>query len=141
VDAYAFHNVNLWRDPSYYRLDNLYNDLWPTCFWRNRERKLLFPQSSGLHGRLFPFGINMVIRHYGHKLLHYGFASYEHIVRKYNVYKRAGQSGPDLLRLIDERTLELEVAPKTWFPPHLVRATPEEPKPIIKANGYMIEDL
>jgi len=86
-------------------------------------------------------GINKVVRHHGHKLLHYGFASYEDIIRKYRVYKDAGQSGPDLLRLIDERTLELAEAESSWFPSHLVRATPEEPKPIVTTSGYMIEDL
>ena len=50
IDAYMFHNVNLWREVPYCRMDNLFNDLWPVCFWKVKEGMHFRPQ-RGLHGR------------------------------------------------------------------------------------------
>lgn len=113
-DGLRFHNVNLWRSPAWYRTDNSFNDLWPTCCWRNTG-KLSFDPRGGLHGQLYPNGMENV-QGWDYKLLHYGFASREWILRKWRTYRDHGQSGWSLDRLIDERGMSLAPSRAEWFP-------------------------
>ncbi len=115
IDAWAFHNINMWRDPSWYRLDNQFNTLNHICFWRNNG-KLHYVEEEGLHKHQFPRGLDK-IEMSPNKILHYGFASYNNIINKYLTYKSYGQSGYTLDRLIDETSsFDLVKVPKEFFP-------------------------
>lgn len=112
-DCYAFHEVNLWRTPAFYRKDNSYNDGWFCRLWKNNG-SLRIENKPGLHQRLVPDSLvketNADIQ-----VLHYGFASDESIIDKYVTYKAHGQTGWALHRLIDERTLEIVRSNPDWF--------------------------
>jgi hypothetical protein len=113
-DHIFIHNLNLWRSPCYYRKDNSFNDLNPPVFWKNTG-KLNYRDLPGLHQQQYPDGMELGVLAPGN-LLHYGFASYENIVRKYLTYKSYGQYGWSLNRLIDESTLSLERVPDGLYP-------------------------
>lgn len=114
TDSIAFRNANLWRSPAYYRLDNAFNDFVSCRLWRLSDSVKYNETSRGLHQRAVPDGLKKeewadIIT------LHYGFASDESILRKYCTYKSHGQSGWDLYRLIDERTLRVAKSKQDWF--------------------------
>lgn len=114
IDGFAFHEINLWRSECWYRLDNKYNDLWKINLWKNNGN-LKFDISPGLHKQQHPLGINKVFAT-NIQLIHYGFSSEKLIVDKYLMYKKLGQKGWALDRLIDERTLQLSPVNLAWFP-------------------------
>lgn len=99
-DGIILHNLNLWRHPCFARMDDYFDSCNPLCIWKNNG-KLHYSPSSGLHGQMFPNGMENIIQ-YKYNLLHYGFASEEWIVAKYNMYKSLGQTGWALERLITE---------------------------------------
>lgn len=123
IDSYAFRNANLWRHPSFYRVDNSFNDFVSCRLWRNNGNLSYKEIKTGLHQRAVPDGLRNeawapIIT------LHYGFASDESILRKFHTYKSHGQDGWELYRLIDERTLRVEKSKPEWF-----RVPPEEVNP------------
>jgi len=118
-DAYGFREVNLWRDPGFYRLDNAYNDGEFCRLWKNTG-KLHYDDRPGLHQRQYPNGIGEIITA-DVKVIHYGFSSDDRIIDKYLTYRSHGQSGWALHRLIDERTLSVAKSKSEWF-----RTQPEE---------------
>ncbi len=114
IDSYAFRNANLWRDPGFYRLDNSFNDFISCRLWKNNGKLCYNQTKRGLHQRAVPDGLTNegwadIIT------LHYGFAFNESIVHKYRMYKSHGQSGWELERLIDERTLKVNKSNPDWF--------------------------
>lgn len=115
--AVKLHNLNLWRHPAFYRLDNRFNDLWHVVFWKNNGN-LHYTPTASLHQRQYPKGIGKIYAlEYGYHLLHYGFSTKKQIVKKYLTYKSYGQSGWDLDRLIDEITSwEVLKVEKECFP-------------------------
>ena len=112
-DAYGFKEVNLWRDPCFYRLDNAYNDGEFCRLWRNTG-ELHYDDRPGLHQRQYPNGIDR-IETADIKVIHYGFSSDSRIIDKYLTYRSHGQSGWALNRLIDERTLRVAKSKPEWF--------------------------
>lgn len=118
-NAYGFKEVNLWRDPGFYRLDNSYNDGEFCRLWENTG-KLHYDDRPGLHQRQYPNGINEIVTS-DIKVIHYGFSSDDRIIDKYLTYRAHGQSGWALHRLIDERTLRVAKSSPEWF-----RTQPEE---------------
>lgn len=116
-DAIKVHNMNLWRHPAFYRLDNSFNDLWHVVFWRNNG-KLNYQPSEGLHQQQFPKGLGKIGKLADDQvLIHYGFASELGIARKYLTYKSYGQRGWDLDRLVDEQTsFSLVKVPRHIYP-------------------------
>lgn len=121
-DGAYLHNLNLWRHPAFYRIDNGFNGLSHLVFWRNNGN-LHYQPYPGLHQAQFPKGMKKLTKLDGldsdhfHELLHFGFASEQNIARKYLTYKGFGQSGWALDRLIDEKTsFELKKVPKELFP-------------------------
>ncbi len=112
-DAYGFREVNLWRNPRYYRLDNAYNDGEFCRLWKNTG-KLHYNSKPGLHQRQYPEGIGE-IKTSDIKVIHYGFSSDDRILNKYFTYRDHGQSGWALHRLIDERTLRVAKSNDEWF--------------------------
>lgn len=115
VDGVQCHNVNLWRDDRFYRVDNLFDGLDKINIWRN-STQLRYEPSGGLHQPQNPQGMQSIVN-LGNKLLHYGFASERSIARKYLDYKSHGQGGWALDRLIDEQSsFYLLETPTEWYP-------------------------
>ena len=116
ADGIRLGHYNLWRSNKHYRLDSSYHgfDEWGRVpFWRNNGR-LAFPEQKGLHGHQEPQGIVSVVDARELKLMHYGFATDEQIMDRYNLYKSLGQTGWDLDRLICEKDLDVaEALPET----------------------------
>jgi len=122
-DSYAFHEVNLWRTPAFYRLDSSYNDGIFCRLWKNNGT-LRIPNKPGLHQRLVPDTLDSESTS-TIQVLHYGFSSDDRIIDKYLTYKAHGQSGWALERLVDERTLTVNPSRQEWF---------REPLPDVRIN-------
>lgn len=123
-DSYAFHEINLWRTPCFYRLDNAYNDGWYCRLWKNTG-ELEIENKPGLHQRLVPKGL----KNEGQsslEIIHYGFATDNNIIDKFETYKSHGQSGWDLWRLVDERSLKIAKSNPYWFRKSLPDLDPNE---------------
>lgn len=123
-DCYAFHEVNLWRNPAFYRLDNLYNEGWFCRLWKNNGN-LEIENKPGLHQRLVPTSLKKEGRT-DLQILHYGFASDKNILNKYFTYRAHGQSGWALHRLVDERTLQVARSKPEWFDYKLPEINPAD---------------
>ena len=123
VDLMFLHNLNLWRTPWWFRVDQKFNDLWHGVFWRNTG-ELHYQPRAGLHQQQFPFFYRDHDRPVNAtrfedptgQLLHFGFASQEEIARKYFTYRAHGQKDWALNRLVDEEGMILEPAQSEWFP-------------------------
>lgn len=113
-DSYNFFNRNLWRSEKYFRIDELWAQGLFCRLWRVTD-DLYFDVKSGLHHSLVPKNIGSMTDIKDTFVLHYGFASDQAIIDKYNMYKAHGQSGRALDRLIDESTLKLAPSPTSWF--------------------------
>ncbi len=114
IDSFAFRNANLWRHPSFYRLDSQFNDFVSCRLWKNNGNLSYKEIKRGLHQRAVPDGL--VKEDWAPFItLHYGFASAESILHKYHMYKAHGQDGWALHRLVDERTLTLARSNPSWF--------------------------
>jgi hypothetical protein len=118
-DAAQLRNMNLWRSPSYFRLDDSFDDLWHVVFWKNTG-KLYYNAIKRLHQRQYPLGIDNLytITYPQHRLLHYGFSSIDRIIKKYLIYKSYGQRGWSLDRLITEYPpkFKVEKCPRELYP-------------------------
>jgi hypothetical protein len=114
-DSWAFHMVNLWRNPAYYRVDSSFNDVVFNRLWRVPDEGLHFKIMEGLHQTNYPIGATDNEGFADLEVLHYGFASDEAIIQKYNMYKSHGQTGPALNRLIDESSLQVKRSKVSWF--------------------------
>lgn len=114
-DSYAFHMVNLWRHPSYYRIDSSFNDVIFNRLWRVPPEGLRFKVEKGLHLTNYPIGATDNEGFAPFQILHYGFASDQAIIDKYNMYKAHGQTGWALERLIDETSLVVRPSMSLWF--------------------------
>jgi glycosyltransferase involved in cell wall biosynthesis len=112
--GWAFHMINLWRSPAFYRVDNGYNDVIFNRLWRVHP-DLHFNVQTGLHLTNYPVGATDKEGFTDLQIIHYGFASDEAIIAKYKMYKSHGQSGAALARLVDERTLAVRRSKAQWF--------------------------
>lgn len=131
-DGCFLHNLNLWRHPAFYRLDSSFNGLWHVVFWKN-NKVLRYEPTKRLHGQQYPIGMQTIFQASPqYPLLHYGFSSELQIVKKYLTYKSYGQSGDNLDRLINEKTLSLVKVDKAFYPddPPQDYDLAETPKPI-----------
>ncbi len=105
-DGISFHLVNLWKSKRQFRIDELFNKVRKVHAWRN-EGELTFSRESGLHRELHPISIKKILDQNRLSIVHLGFSSFELIVKKFVSYKKFGQRGRMLWRLIDERGLLL----------------------------------
>lgn len=112
--SYAFHTINLWRSPCYYRIDNGYNDVIFNRLWKLTP-DLHFNVETGLHLTNYPVGATDGEQILPYEIIHWGFASNKALVDKYAMYKSHGQDGWALNRLIDESTLRLGKSKQEWF--------------------------
>lgn len=114
-DSWAFHMVNLWRDPAFYRVDSSYNDVVFNRLWKVPPGGLKFKVAEGLHLTNYPIGATDNEGFSDLEVLHYGFASDQAIIDKYNMYKKHGQTGWALSRLIDETSIQVKPSRVSWF--------------------------
>jgi glycosyltransferase involved in cell wall biosynthesis len=98
--------VNLWRSEEFFRVDSSFNDLKNVRFWKNNGR-LHFRVRPGLHHPMHPDGMNRVLSLESPRVLHFGFASDNHVLDKFKTYLQSGQRGRNLWRLVDESNLIL----------------------------------
>jgi len=114
IDGFSFQEFNLWKTTDQYRVDELWHKLWQVRLWKNNG-KLEFFQDKGLHHQMYPSGLENVY-HSDFKVIHYGFSSEDKLKQKYEMYKKAGQTGRLLDRLVDETGIKLEPFSRDWFP-------------------------
>ncbi len=103
----SFKLVNLWKSESFFRTDEFFNSVEKTHLWKNTE-DMKFSGESGLHRELHPSSIKRIYKQESLRILHLGFSSTEKIVQKFLSYKKIGQEGRSLWRLIDERFMKTQ---------------------------------
>jgi hypothetical protein len=132
-DSATFHMTNLWRDESFYRKDNAFNDVVFNRLWKVPREGLRFDVKRGLHQTNYPIGMTDNEFFAPYEILHYGFASDQAIIDKYNMYKSHGQTGWALNRLVDETALRVAKSKDKWFASPIDRPSRNEvfAKPII----------
>jgi len=121
VGGIALGHYNLWRSNKHFRVDSGYHNLdgGVIALWKNNGM-LSFPKTQGLHQAQHPD--HLLFRSGGlwfcnqFKLIHYGFATDDQIIIKYDLYKSLGQSGWNLDRLLCEKTLKVEEAGGEMLP-------------------------
>lgn len=113
-NSFAFHTINLWRSPNYYRVDNGYNDVVFNRLWKLTPG-LHFNIQPGLHLTNYPVGATDNEIFAPGEIIHWGFSSNKSIIEKYLMYKKHGQAGWALNRLIDESTLKIAKSKQEWF--------------------------
>ena len=96
-DGAYMHLRNLWKSEDEYRVDNAFNSLFKCNLWRNNG-KLEFGAVEGLHQAQHPIGISKCI-YSNIQIIHYGFSSEAEIKKKYETYKKYGQTGWALERI------------------------------------------
>jgi len=129
--------INLWRSFNYKRVDNLFDEYRPIKIWKHD--KSLDPYSDivdELHQPLHPQYITNIMEDMSISIFHTGFSTEERILRKFLIYKKHGQKGFDLLRLINERKLKLEEIPIELIPKGF-SFSKEPPAP--KSLKYFVE--
>lgn len=119
VDAIITGHYNLWRSDLFYRVDNKYHHIHTrkdgnTAFWKLSEN-INFIEGPGLHKKPYPIGLTHAKRE-EFALIHRGFATDYQIITRYKIYKDRGQSGYDLERLLDEKTLEVIKLDPNMYP-------------------------
>jgi len=99
-------HLNLWRSNYTVRLDGGYSGMQPVRLWRN-SRRLTFSAHQGLHQTMHPRKLGRIGSVNVPSVVHYGFASDDLLIKKYQHYKNNHQEGWPLHRLIDESGLQL----------------------------------
>ncbi|OGG39310.1 hypothetical protein A3J20_01925 [Candidatus Gottesmanbacteria bacterium RIFCSPLOWO2_02_FULL_42_29] len=140
LDGISLHEINLWRSASWQRIDNLYDDGWFVRLWRVTPQLAYTSTKRGLHQQMYPETIQKIEKTKDLSVLHYGFASDKNIIFKYLTYQKHGQAGPLLLRLIDERTLELIPVNPSLFPTDLYQES-EKPLPRPLYEWYAVLEV
>ena len=119
ADGIKVKFINLWRSQNHQRVDSLFNEYFPVKIWRHKPELEAFPGTQeGLHQQLYPQYVQKISEASGLHIVHTGFSTQERIARKYLQYRRHGQKGFDLIRLIDERNLKLEKVADELLPPN-----------------------
>lgn len=106
-DSISLPHRNLWRSNAWYRVDDGYNSFKPSRVWRV-SNNLTFPQSFGLHVTSDPHGLKATRHVDKFPVIHFGFASTELILQKYESYRQHWLTGYALNRMINEKGLQLE---------------------------------
>lgn len=106
-DSISLPHRNLWRSTAWFRVDDSYNSFRPSRVWRV-SKNLSFPLSFGLHVTSDPLGLKATRHVDKFPVIHFGFASTDLILQKYESYRQHWLSGYALNRMINERGLKLE---------------------------------
>lgn len=80
VDAFSFHELNLWRGETYYRKDSLFHSGWFVRLWRVTPN-IHFAVKDGVHLRIYPITIETV-EQAPFEVIHYGFCHYKQMLKK-----------------------------------------------------------
>jgi len=117
-NGYRYGNKNLWRSDIYERRDTEYDwmdDEGRCKLWKFSE-DINFEPIVGLHlANYYPININKFKR-LDYSLVHRGFATDFQIMKKYDIYKKLGEKGYKLERILDESELDLRVIPNELLP-------------------------
>lgn len=106
-DSISLPHRNLWRSSAWFRVDDGYNSFRPSRIWRV-SKNLSFPQSFGLHVTSDPQGLKATRHVDKFPVIHFGFASTELILQKYESYRQHWLTGYALNRMVNEKGLQLE---------------------------------
>jgi hypothetical protein len=106
-DSISMPHRNLWRSESWFRMDDNYDSFRPARVWRV-SNNLSFPRRFGLHVTSDPQGLKATRAVEKFAVVHFGFASIDLIVQKYESYRQHWLTGYALNRMINERGLQLE---------------------------------
>jgi hypothetical protein len=105
-DSISLPLVNLWKSEHYFRVDSKFDELENIRLWKNTD-KLYYKPTSGLHQPLHPLGLTKTLKEEKFRVLHFGFVSFDLIVKKFATYYNLGQRGSSLWRLVNESSLKV----------------------------------
>ena len=104
--GYRMREVTLWRSQYLKRVDKNWDERWFVRLWKNTP-KLVFPEKKGLHLPQYPDGIEPDIKNSNIEIIHFGYADYEAICRRYTERIRLGINEIDRDK-INEDGIQLE---------------------------------
>ena len=82
VNAYSFHQLNLWRSQTYARIDSLFDKGWFCRLWRVTPN-IHFETKAGIHLRIYPITITKIsVVQSQYRVIHYGFWDYKQTMMK-----------------------------------------------------------
>lgn len=105
-DGIELREVNLWKSTRFERLDSGFGHFRAVRFWKNSPN-LHFDILPGLHREMHPSGISRIRRVHDLEVLHFGFYTEAAIQERFDRYRRLGQTGRALWRLVHEQALEV----------------------------------
>jgi glycosyltransferase involved in cell wall biosynthesis len=132
IDAFQFHEVNLWRGESYARLDTFMNIGWFVRLWKVTPN-IRFDVIDGVHKRLYPITIEKAEK-VTMQVIHYGFCNYKNMMVKIGAHlfnKKQLIENASTNWILNESNLRCYKVPLEWFPKeNIPEKESEEPKPI-----------
>lgn len=143
VDGVGLPEINLWLSKRWKRVDNLYADGIFVRLWRiDKNKSIYFPLENGLHKRQYPAGIEHVVNIMDCPVIHYGFSDYNNLAHKFFTYRRYGQRGYPLLRILSEdekdNSLKVEKVDESIFPVDLLT---DYEKPIVHSFKTQMNEI
>jgi len=136
IDAYSFHETNLWRSHTYYRVDTLFDKGWFVRLWKVKPGMSFFVE-QGLHKDLFPKTIdhNKIVKS-DIRVIHYGFSNYKTTLEHIGALPRDGWTKETFQKLapanwiLNETECTCHKVPIDWYPEENIPENLwEEPKP------------
>ena len=134
--AWSFHYLQLWKNSSWYRLDDQFNEGWFVKLWRYNP-ELRFDVVLGTHNAQFPsqihhaFTQNRVARSKW-EVIHYG--NYKTCLKWKCIQYANGLGGVE--RHMNFENGEYNEMPKDKFPPGAEHSAELEPKPVAFSGEY-----
>ncbi len=129
-DGIRVNFLNLWRSHNYRRVDSLFDKFLPVKIWRHQKDVIPYANvKAGLHQEPHPDYVKNIIELFSINIIHMGFSSQERIVRKFSQYRSHGQSGFNLMRLIDETNLRFEKVDENLLPADFIKDS-QAPSPM-----------
>jgi len=133
-DAYSFHQANLWRSQTYYRVDTLFDKGWFIRLWKVQEGISFFVE-PGLHKLLYPKTIKTIAKS-DIRIIHYGFSDYKQTLVHIGAMVQHGWNKETFTKLapanwiLNETQCTCHKMPVDWFPvENIPKDVWEEPKP------------
>jgi len=134
VDAYSFHETNLWRSHTYHRVDTLFDIGWFVRLWKVQPGLAFFVE-SGLHKVLYPLNIKKIEKS-DIRIIHYGFADYKGTLKHIGAMPKDGWTKKTFCKLapknwiLNETACKCNKVPIEWYPKeNIPEDIWEEPKP------------
>ena len=148
ADAYSFHETNLWRSQTYYRVDTMFDKGWFVRLWKIVPG-ITFDVKDGLHLDLFPKTIDhSKIVKSDIRVLHYGFSDYKTTLVHIGAMPETGWTKETFTTLAPENWILNETkclchrVPIQWYPDENI---PEDiwskPKPRAIASLKAYDEL